>query len=61
MNNETIYPAAPTLTSQQRAKLRSLASTMPAVISTALEYIHTRYAEIDGLSDIAAHAGCSVT
>ena len=31
MNNERIYPAAPVLTSQQRAKLRSLASTMSPV------------------------------
>ena len=33
MNNENqrIYPEAPVLTSQQRAKLRSLASTMSAV------------------------------
>ena len=31
MNNERIYPAAPTLTSQQRAKLRSMASTMSPV------------------------------
>ena len=31
MNNERIYPAAPALTSQQRAKLRSMASTMSPV------------------------------
>ncbi len=31
MNNERIYPPAPVLTSQQRAKLRSLASTMSPV------------------------------
>ena len=31
MNNERIYPAAPVLTSQQRAKLRSMASTMSPV------------------------------
>lgn len=31
MNNPRIYPAAPVLTSQQRAKLRSLASTMSPV------------------------------
>ena len=30
-SNERIYPPAPTLTSQQRAKLRSLASTMASV------------------------------
>ena len=31
MNNERIYPAAPVLNSQQRAKLRSMASTMSPV------------------------------
>lgn len=31
MNQERIYPAAPTLTSGQRARLRSLASTMSPV------------------------------
>ena len=31
MNNERIYPPAPVLNSQQRAKLRSLASTMSSV------------------------------
>ena len=31
MNQERIYPAAPVLTSGQRAKLRSLASTMSPV------------------------------
>ena len=31
MNQERIYPPAPALTSQQRAKLRSLASTMSSV------------------------------
>ena len=31
MNNERIYPAAPVITSGQRAKLRSLASTMSPV------------------------------
>ena len=49
------------LTLYDTQKRHPMASAMPAVISTALEYIHTRYAEIDGLSDIAAHAGCSVT
>ena len=31
MNNERIYPAAPVLTSAQRAKLRSMASTLSPV------------------------------
>ena len=31
MNNERIYPAAPVITSGQRAKLRSMASTMSPV------------------------------
>ena len=31
MNNERIYPPAPVITSSQRAKLRSLASTMSPV------------------------------
>jgi len=42
-------------------KHHPLVSAIPAVISTALEYIHTRYADITGLEDIAAQAGCSVT